>query len=170
MHSPAHSMTVLAPLGMLGYGIPPRSMERGLARDPAVLALDAGSTDPGPYYLGAGVPFVNRRAAKRDLTMILDAARERRIPVLIGSAGGGGGRPHLEWTIELYRELCRERGYRFRTATIDAEVDRGWLRAQLAAGRVRPLDHDRRPGTGDPPTVRGPRARPLRPAACERGG
>src|SRR6185312_14180337 len=97
-------------------GIPARSMERGLARDPAVLALDAGSTDPGPYYLGAGVPFVNRRAAKRDLTMILDAARERRIPVLIGSAGGGGGRPHLEWTIELYRELCRERGYRFRTA------------------------------------------------------
>ena len=27
-------MTVLAPLGMLGYGIPARSMERGLARDP----------------------------------------------------------------------------------------------------------------------------------------
>ena len=136
-------MTVFAPLGMLGYGIPPRSMERGLARDPAVLALDAGSTDPGPYYLGAGVPFVNRRAAKRDLTMILDAARERRIPVLIGSAGGGGGRPHLEWTIDLYREICRERGHRFRTAAIDAEVDRTWLRAQVAAGRVRPLDHDR---------------------------
>ena len=136
-------MTVLAPLGMLGYGIPARSMERGLARDPAVLALDAGSTDPGPYYLGAGVPFVNRRAAKKDLTMILDAARDRRIPVLIGSAGGGGGRPHLEWTIDLYRELCRERGYRFRTAVIDAEVDRGWLRAQVAGGRVRPLDHDR---------------------------
>ena len=108
-----------------------------------MLALDAGSTDPGPYYLGAGVPFVNRRAAKKDLTMILDAARARRIPVLIGSAGGGGGRPHLEWTLDLYRELCRERGYRFRTAVIDAEVDRGWLRAQVAAGRVRPLDHDR---------------------------
>ena len=30
-------MTVLAPLGMLGYGIPARSMERGLARDPATL-------------------------------------------------------------------------------------------------------------------------------------
>jgi len=136
-------MTVLAPLGMLGYGIPARSMERGLARDPAVLALDAGSTDPGPYYLGAGVPFVNRRAAKRDLTMILDAAHQRRIPVLIGSAGGGGGRPHVEWTLDLYRELCRERGYRFRTAVIDAEVDRGWLRSQVAGGRVRPLDHDR---------------------------
>ena len=63
MNPSRNSMTVLAPLGMLGYGIPSRSMERGLARDPAVLALDAGSTDPGPYYLGAGVPFVNRRAA-----------------------------------------------------------------------------------------------------------
>ena len=136
-------MTVLAPLGMLGYGIPARSMERGLARDPAVLALDAGSTDPGPYYLGAGVPFVNRRAAKKDLTMILDAARDRGIPVLIGSAGGGGGQPHVEWTLDLYRELCRERGYRFRTAVIEAEIDRAWLRAQVAGGRVRPLDHDR---------------------------
>jgi len=34
------------------------------------------------------VPFTNRRAFKRDLAMILAAARERRIPVLVGSAGG----------------------------------------------------------------------------------
>jgi hypothetical protein len=30
-------MTVLAPLGMLGYGIPARSMEEGLARNPDAL-------------------------------------------------------------------------------------------------------------------------------------
>ena len=59
-------MTILAPEGMLGYGIPARSMEEGLKRQPDVLAVDAGSTDPGPYYLGAGVPFTNRRAFTRD--------------------------------------------------------------------------------------------------------
>ena len=94
-------MTVLAPEGMLGYGIPVRSMEEGLARNPDVLAVDAGSTDPGPYYLGAGVPYTSRRAVKRDLAMMLDAAHARRIPVLIGSAGGGGGRPHLEWLVNV---------------------------------------------------------------------
>lgn len=133
-------MTVLAPEGMLGYGIPVRSMEEGLARNPDVLAVDAGSTDPGPYYLGAGVPYTSRRAVKRDLAMMLDAAHARRIPVLIGSAGGGGGRPHVEWLVNVYREICRERGYHFRTATIQAEIDKGWLKAKVARGQVTPLD------------------------------
>lgn len=133
-------MTVLAPEGMLGYGIPVRSMEEGLARNPDVLAVDAGSTDPGPYYLGAGVPYTSRRAVKRDLAMMLDAAHARHIPVLIGSAGGGGGRPHLEWLVNVYGEICRERGYRFRTATIHAEIDKGWLKAKVARGQVTPLD------------------------------
>lgn len=136
-------MTILAPLGMLGYGIPARSMAEGLARNPDALTLDAGSTDPGPYYLGAGVPFTNRRAVKKDLGMILEAAYARRIPVLVGSAGGGGGRPHVEWLLDVYREVCAERGYRFRTAVIGAEVDRDWLKAKVAAGRVAPLDWQR---------------------------
>jgi hypothetical protein len=133
-------MTILAPEGMLGYGIPARSMEEGLKRQPDVLAVDAGSTDPGPYYLGAGVPFTNRRAFTRDLTMILEAAHARRLPVLVGSAGGSGGRPHLEYTLEVYREICREHGYRFRTAVIGADVDKAWLKRQIARGRVTPLD------------------------------
>ena len=136
----ARRMTILAPEGMLGYGIPPRSMAEGMTRNPDALGVDAGSTDPGPYYLGAGVPFTNRRAVKRDLSMILEAARARHIPVLIGSAGGGGGAPHLEWTLDVYREICRERGYGFRTAVIGAEVDKGWLKRKISLGRVSPLD------------------------------
>ncbi|MBI4255245.1 MAG: acyclic terpene utilization AtuA family protein, partial [Candidatus Rokubacteria bacterium] len=136
-------MTILAPLGMLGYGIPARSMEEGLARNPDALTVDAGSTDPGPYYLGEGVPFTNRRAVKKDLGMILEAAHARRIPVLVGSAGGGGGRPHLEWLLDVHREICRERGYRFCTAVIGAEVGRAWLKAKIAAGKVAPLDWER---------------------------
>ncbi|MBI2215765.1 MAG: acyclic terpene utilization AtuA family protein [Candidatus Rokubacteria bacterium] len=134
------SMTILAPEGMLGYGIPARSLEEGLKRDPAALAVDAGSTDPGPYYLGAGVPFTNRRAVKRDLTMMLEAAVERRIPALVGSAGGSGGRPHLEWMLDVYREIARERKWRLRTAAIPADVDPAWLKARIADGKVRPLD------------------------------
>jgi len=52
--------------------------------------LDAGSGDPGPFNLGAGKSFSDREAVKRDLRLILCAARQHDIPVLIGSAGGAG--------------------------------------------------------------------------------
>lgn len=136
-------MTILAPEGMLGYGIPVRSLAEGIKREPDAIAVDAGSTDPGPYYLGAGVPFTSRRAVKRDLAMILEAAHGLAIPVLIGSAGGGGGRPHLEWTLDVYHEILREHGYHFRTAVIGAEVDKAWLKRKIAQGLVVPLDLDR---------------------------
>src|SRR5260370_22344341 len=71
--------------------------------------------------------------------MMLDAAHARRIPVLIGSAGGGGGRPQVEWLVNVYREICRERGYGFPPATIQAEIDKGWLKAKVAGGQVTPL-------------------------------
>ncbi|HKU93912.1 MAG TPA: acyclic terpene utilization AtuA family protein [Vineibacter sp.] len=136
-------LTVFAPQGMLGYGIPERSMRLGVARQPDVIAVDAGSIDPGPYYLGAGTSFTNRRAVRHDLSMILDAAHAHAIPVLIGSAGGAGGDVHLDWLIDIYHDICRERGYTFRTARISAEIDRRWLKQRLESGGVAPLDCDR---------------------------
>ena len=35
--------------------------------DAVVVAVDAGSSDPGPCYLGAGASFTSREAVKRDL-------------------------------------------------------------------------------------------------------
>ena len=133
-------MTILAPCGMLGYGIPERSLAEGMKRQPDVLGVDAGSTDPGPYYLGAGEAFTNPRAYRRDLTMLLDAAKQHNIPVLLGSAGGGGGTPHLDYTVEMFRDICREQGHHFRVATISAEIPPETLHAKLKAGKM--LEHD----------------------------
>jgi hypothetical protein len=47
---------ILSPTAILGYGFPESSFQAGLARKPHLIAVDAGSTDPGPYYLGAGSP------------------------------------------------------------------------------------------------------------------
>ena len=52
---------VVAPTGTLGYGFSASDFARVLEEEqPDAIAVDAGSTDPGPYYLGAGVSFTNR--------------------------------------------------------------------------------------------------------------
>ena len=69
-------MKILSCTGIVGYGFPEESFFAGVALKPDLIACDAGSTDPGPYYLGAGIPFTNATAVKRDMTLMLKAARE----------------------------------------------------------------------------------------------
>ena len=114
-------MTVYAPMGCLGYGFPQHSLEAAMAQRPAVMAMDAGSTDPGPYYLGVGKSFTSRDMVKRDLGLVLPAARGAKIPLLIGTAGGAGGEPHLQWCVDIIREVAAEHGLSFRMAKIHAE-------------------------------------------------
>jgi hypothetical protein len=77
---------ILSPTAILGYGFPEASFQAGLARKPHLLAVDAGSTDPGPYYLGAGVSFTDRQAVQRDLRHMLIAGRKLGIPVVIDTS------------------------------------------------------------------------------------
>jgi len=71
---------ILAPTAILGYGFPEESLRRGLAEGPDLIAVDAGCTDPGPYYLGSGKSFTDRTGVKRDLRYLLPAALARGIP------------------------------------------------------------------------------------------
>lgn len=135
-----NEMRYIAPTGMIGSGFQVESLKRGLAADPAFIGVDGGSTDDGPYLLGAGKPLFARQACKRDLAILIKAALEKKIPLLVGSSGGAGGRINLEWTADIVREIAREEGLRFRLALIDSEPDRGYLVDKFRAGRIRPLD------------------------------
>ncbi|HHW30728.1 MAG TPA: DUF1446 domain-containing protein [Clostridiaceae bacterium] len=132
-------LKVLSPTGILGYGFPMASFEKGMEKHPDVIAVDAGSTDPGPYYLGAGVSFTDRNAVKRDLEILIPAAIEEDIPLIIGSAGGSGGNPHLEWNLEIIKEIAEEKGLSFKLAVIRAEIDKGYVVEMLRKGKVTPL-------------------------------
>jgi biopolymer transport protein ExbD len=79
-----------------------------------VISCDAGSTDPGPYYLGAGYSFTDRNAVKRDLAIMIPAALEAGIPVMIGTAGGSGARPHVEETVAIIKEIAAEQKLKFK--------------------------------------------------------
>lgn len=131
-------MKAVAATGMLGTGFSIESLSAA-AVDADFIGCDAGSTDPGPYYLGSGKPQVARDAAARDMEAILAAALPRKIPVVVGSAGTAGGRPHLEWMRELVRELARTNHWSFRLATIDSELENDWMLEQYREGRLTPL-------------------------------
>ncbi|MCL2228088.1 MAG: DUF1446 domain-containing protein [Oscillospiraceae bacterium] len=131
---------ILSTTAILGYGFPISSFDEGMRRNPHLIAVDAGSTDPGPYYLGAGVSFTDREAVKRDLEIMIKAGVGRKIPVCIGSAGGSGGKPHLDWNREIIEEIARENGLHFKLAVINAELPKDLVKNALAEGKVAPLD------------------------------
>jgi hypothetical protein len=126
--------------GQLGYGIPTPAFEAGLARAPDLIGVDMGSIDIGPAYLGGGTMAPTRVGAKRDLRKVLRAARRLDIPLIVGSAGSAGARPHLDQTLDIIREIAREDGLKFRLAVVAADVPRAELKQAINAGRVRPMD------------------------------
>ncbi|HEK85938.1 MAG TPA: acyclic terpene utilization AtuA family protein [Candidatus Aminicenantes bacterium] len=130
---------ILSTTAILGYGFPESSFKRGLSKKPDLIAADAGSTDPGPYYLGSGKSFTNRTAVKRDLRLMIKAGVERKIPVIIGSAGGSGARPHLEWCLDIVREIAREENLHFRLGIARADVDKDVVLKALNQKKIKPM-------------------------------
>ena len=132
-------LRIVAPTGIVGYGFQESSLERALQKNPHLIACDGGSTDPGPNYLGMGKAFVGRDAAKRDLALMLQAAAERNIPMIIGTSGGAGGDAHLKWTREIVEEVARENNLRFKMALIHSEQGKAYISQKLAEGKIEPL-------------------------------
>ena len=120
----------------MGYGFPRESFALAMAENPDAIVVDAGSTDAGPHKLGAGVAIVSRMAAKKDLALLMEGARKRKIPLLIGSAGGSGARVHTEWTLDIIRELCKEMDWHPKTAVIWADIPDQVVLEGLEQGKI----------------------------------
>ncbi len=131
----------VAATGALGTGFREDTLRDAIAQQPDMLGCDAGSTDAGPYYLGSGRTMASPAAVRRDLTVMLRAAVPAGVPVLVGSAGTGGGRPHLAGAVEMVRSIAAELGLRFRLAVIEAEQDPAFLAEEFEAGRITPLSN-----------------------------
>jgi hypothetical protein len=134
-----NDIRILSPCGMLGYGFPQESFLTGMERNPHAIVVDAGSTDAGPHKLGSGVAIVSRRAAKKDLELLLTHGIPRKIPILIGSAGGAGARKHVEWTLDIVQEIMKEHQLHAKLATIWADFSQETIIEALREGKVTPL-------------------------------
>lgn len=130
----------IAATGNLSTGFQEESLRRAVSIGADFIGCDAGSTDSGPYYLGSGETRGPREGVKRNTGRILREALAAGIPAIIGTAGYAGGRPHLNWLLEIVRELARENNWRFKLAGIDSEIEKETLIGALRSGEITPLD------------------------------
>jgi hypothetical protein len=104
------------------------------------IGCDAGTTDSGPYYLGSGNPRGAREVTKHHTGLILREALKAGVPAILGSVGHAGGRPQLNWMLDIVRELARENGWHFKLAGIDSEQYKEKLAQAFRAGEIVPLE------------------------------
>ncbi len=136
-----NEIRVLSPNGAIGYGFPESSIAEGMKREPHVIAVDAGSTDPGPHYLGTGDVALSWESQKNDLRILMQARGQTGIPLIVGSAGLSGSRTGVDKTVEIIRELAQELGQSIKIARIYSDLDKNALKLELGNGRVRDFDH-----------------------------
>jgi hypothetical protein len=147
---------ILTPNAMLGYGYDSEQFWYGIEKyKPAAIIVDSGSTDGGPYKLGMGKMTCGRGSYIRDLEPILAACFHHKIKVLIGSVGGDGSRKHVKEMREIVADIAQRQGYTFKVATIDAAMDRAFVKQRIAShsvgpcGPVEPLTADTVDGAVD---------------------
>ena len=131
---------VLIPSGALGLGYDHDALARGIAAKPDIIAIDGGSTDSGPHYLGTGTSKYSRASTKVEWAGLI-AARERAgAPLVIGTAGTCGADSAVDWLVDITREIAVERGERLRVAVLKSGQSGAAMQAALRQDRIAPLD------------------------------
>ena len=130
---------VLVPSGVLGLGFEPDALARGVASGPDLIAIDGGSTDSGPAYLGTGTSKYSDAVIRAEWRRLLAARRAAGVPLVIGSVGTCGTDAQVNRMVRLTDELAREAGERLAVATVRSEQDVEALVRAADEGRVEAL-------------------------------
>lgn len=137
-----NEITIVTPTGCIGNrGIHKETFQRVIAEEhPDAVASDAGSLDCGPWYLGTGRPHSPVKNIRWDLDLLLSECVPRKIPIIIGSAGGSGAGPHVKFTVDMVHEIAKKRGLSFRLAVITSDVDKDYLRKRAEEEQIPGID------------------------------
>jgi hypothetical protein len=138
-YGPADSVGILVPSGMLGAGFSAETISRGISLGADVIAVDGGSTDSGPYYLGAGEAKTTERAVSRDLRLLLAAASSAGIPLIVGSCGTSGTDSGVSWVADIVAAVCADDALDLTVAKIFSEQRAEQLIPLLELGRIHAL-------------------------------
>ena len=129
-------MKIVALNGLLGYGYSEEALNAAFLEKVDYLGVDAGSTDPGPYYLGSGKSFTDRGAVKRDLGLALPKALAHKAPFIIGTAGGAGSSEHVSWLKDILLEIATEQNLSFKLGTVLSDVDTAYVLDKFENGKL----------------------------------
>ncbi len=129
---------IICPNGHLGFApLKPESFALGVAAGPDFIAADSGSDDIGPGPLGSDTSTSPLAWQTHDLEAMLLAARARRVPMIIGSAGDTGTNSRVDLYVGIIRDLARKHGLaRFRLGYFYSEVSHDYLRRKIRAGET----------------------------------
>lgn len=135
----AATARILVPSGALGLGFDIIALERGIAAKPDLIAIDGGSTDSGPSYLGRGESKYSRASTRTEWAQLVDAQARTGAPLVIGTAGTCGADDAVEWMAEITEDVLREAGRAARVAILKSGQDPAAVAAALGEGRLTPL-------------------------------
>lgn len=129
---------VLVPSGALGLNYDKTALERGLWMKPDIIAVDGGSTDSGPAYLGRGVSKYSRASTKIEWKGLMEARAQAGCPLVIGTSGTCGTDSTVDWMLDITREIAEELGQSVKIATLKSSQNPDNLAARF--DRITPLD------------------------------
>lgn len=132
---------ILVPSGALGLNYDPEALARGVAAKPDLIAIDGGSTDSGPHYLGTGQSKYARASTKEEWAGLMAARAQAGVPLVIGTAGTCGADRAVDWMLDITREIATDRGERLRVAVLKSGQSPDSISAAWASGRVTPLEN-----------------------------
>jgi len=114
---------VLVPSGVLGLGFDVNALNAGVESNPDIIAIDGGSTDSGPFYLGSSTSKYSRAACKSEWKLLLQAREQLSVPLVITSCGTCGTDEKLK----------------LKVATLYSEQNTAFVKQQFQQGKVTPL-------------------------------
>ena len=130
---------VLVPSGVLGLGFDREALRRAAADKPDIICIDGGSTDSGPFYLGAGVSKYSDASVRSEWQELLAARAAAGCPLVLGSAGTCGTDAMVDAMLAATRAIAEAEGRRLRVATLKSEQPAVSVCKALETGRLAPL-------------------------------
>src|SRR5699024_1443009 len=100
---------IVSPNGHLGFAPTKEESFRIAAKTkPDYYCADSGSDDIGSSALGSDRSVSMYKWQKHDLELMLLAAREQNVPMIIGSAGDTGANSRVDMYVQIIKDLAKE--------------------------------------------------------------
>lgn len=130
---------VVVPSGALGLNYDKLALEKAIAGKPDIIAIDGGSTDSGPSYLGRGVSKYSKSSTKIEWKGLMQARAKANVPLVIGTAGTCGADSAVDWLVDITKEIAAELKQDLKIAILKSSQPKERIINALKAGKITTL-------------------------------